>query len=183
MSELYTQFNDKTNSVLDFLITDNKLIKLVLALSLVLYGSLAAPSFPSKYMWVFENVGFRVVFLAFIAWTTTQDPMLGVFTAIMFLITIDLLLKQYNNKVNRENFEGPSSAVFPGCANMTIADLLESFGNDEQQLVNAMLQSKVPGDVTTTDYYAPIISTYLLNHGFALKKPCSFPEQSESIGY
>ena len=175
---LYNQFNEKSNDVLDFVITNNKLVKIVLAISFMMYGSLAAPAFPKQYMYLLDNQYFKVAFLAFIAWTSQHDPLLGIATAVVFLIVIDLI-----NKNQMENFEGPKSAIYPGCTNMKAADLLESFDNNKEQLLNAMIISRVPYNVVIDDYHAPLIATYLLNHGFALKSPCSFPKQSENIGF
>ena len=66
---------------------------------------------------------------------------------------------------------------------MTAQDLLDSFDNDKEQLLNAMVVSRIPQDVRVNDYYAPMIATYLLNYGFALKSPCVWPKQEENIGY
>jgi hypothetical protein len=178
MNTLYTDFNDKSNTLLDFVITNNKVIKVVLAMSFMMYGSLAAPAFPKQYLWILDNQFFKVFFLGFIAWTSQHDPLLGIATAVVFLIVIDLI-----NKNQMENFEGPKSGIYPGCLNIKAADILESFDNNKEQLLNAMMISRIPYNVTIDDHHAPLIATYLLNHGFALKSPCSFPKQSENIGY
>jgi hypothetical protein len=179
-------FNDYTNQVLDTVITNHQPIRLALALSLMLYGSLAAPIFPTKYLFLVDNIYFRIAFIAFIAWTTSHDPLLGVATAVLFIIVLDKVLSHKNNIESfssGRSYEGMGSAIYPGCLNMTVADLLESFGNDKEQLLNAMMVSRVPGDVIVNDYYAPLIGTYLINYGFGLKSPCSFPQVNENIGY
>jgi hypothetical protein len=182
MNNLYVdKFDSLANQFLDYA-TQNKIVKLVLAITILLYGNLAAPAFPKQFLWIFDNFYFKVAFLSFIAWTSHHDPLLGIVTSVLFLISIDLI-----NKYKMEKFqgvmEGPKSAVYPGCLNIKAIDLLESFDGNNDQLLNAMIVSRVPYNVTVDDLHAPIIATHLLNHGFALKSPCSFPTQSESIGY
>jgi len=143
-----------------------------------MYGVLAAPAFPKQYLYIFDNVIFKVVFLAFIAWTSHQDPLIGIATAIVFLLVIEEV-----NKYKIEKFEGPKSAIYPGCLNITVADLLESFNDNKEELLHAMTVSRIPFDVKIDDSSAPLIGTYLLNYGFALKSPCRFPSQEENIGY
>lgn len=178
LESLYSTVNEKSNSVLDFVITNNKLVKVLLAMSFMMYGSLAAPAFPKQFLWLFDNPYFKVAFLGFIAWTSQHDPLLGIASAVVFLIVIDMI-----NKHQQEGFEGPKSALYPGCLNMKASDLLESFDNNKEQLLNAMVISRIPYNVKIDDYHAPLIATYLLNNGFALKSPCAFPSQSENIGY
>jgi hypothetical protein len=177
LSDLSQQFNSTSNGLLDYA-THYQSVKLVLAISILLYGNLAAPAFPKQFLWIFDNYYFKVLFLAFIAWTSHHDPLLGIATSVLFLIVIDLI-----NKNQMEKFEGPKSAIYPGCMNIKTSDLLESFENDKEQLLNAMIISRVPYNVKIDDLNAPIIATYLLNHGFALKSPCAFPKQEENIGF
>jgi hypothetical protein len=175
------KFDSLANQFLDYA-TQNKMVKLVLAITILLYGNLAAPAFPKQFLWIFDNFYFKVAFLSFIAWTSHHDPLLGIVTSVLFLISVDLI-----NKNKTENFkgvmEGPQSAVYPGCLNIKASDLLESFDGNNDELLNAMIISRVPYDVKVDDMHAPIIATHLLNHGFALKSPCSFPTINENIGY
>ena len=178
MNEMNQLFNNTTNDFLGYF-TQYKVVKIALFISIILYGHLAAPLFPKKFLWIFDNPLFKIFFLSFIAWTSHHDPLLGIATSIVFLLVVDLI-----NKVNlEESFEGPSNAIYPGCMNITVSDLLESFKGEKEQLLNAMVISRVPYDVKIDDLNAPIIATYLLNHGFALKSPCAFPTREENIGY
>lgn len=71
-----------------------------------------------------------------------------------------------------EFFQGPKTMIHPGCTNTTVFDLLESFGNDKEGLLAAMVRSRVPADVKLNDDYAPLIATYLMYFGYKIKSPC-----------
>ena len=176
------QFNGQVNSILDPIATPP--VRAALTLFLVLYGGLAAPALPEHIKKLFDHVVFRVLVLFLILWTGNRDPGLAIAVAVTFVVIINVANQKgaYERFGNIENFEGPQTAVYPGCMNMTVYDLLESFDNNKEGLLNAMKVSRVPGDVTVTDLYAPLISTYLLNHGFSLKSPCTPPGADQRTG-
>jgi len=113
-----------------------------------------------------------------IIWIANKDPGIAVLAAVVFVVTLNLS----TGRGVFENFEGPTTAIYPGCMNIKVYDLLESFKNDKTALMNAMLVARVPGDIKVTDYYAPLIATYLLNKGFALKSPCTPPGVEQRVG-
>lgn len=179
MDGLLYNFNQTVNNVLDPLMDPN--IRSVLLLFLMLYGGLAAPSLPPTWKRSFDSIYFRVIMLALIIWITNRDPAIGIAAAIVFIVVLNVaggkgVFERF------ENFEGPTTAIYPGCLNMTVYDLLESFKNDKAALFNAMLVARVPGDVKLTDYYSPLIATYLLNKGFTLKSPCTPPGVEQRMG-
>lgn len=165
---MYT-FNDTVNKVMDPLNDPN--IRPIILLFLAVYGGLAAPSLSPEIRSKFDNIGFRVIMLAFLVWIASRDPGVAVAAATVFIVVMNLA----GGKGAFERFEGPSTAIYPGCMNIKVYDLLESFKNDKEALMSAMLVSRVPGDIKITDYYAPLIATYLLNKGFVLKSPCVPP--------
>lgn len=169
MDGLLYNVNQTVNNVLNPLQDPN--LRGALLIFLMLYGGLAAPSLPKTWKAKFDNIYFRVIMLALIVWITNKDPAVGIVSAIVFIVILNLA----SGKEVFENFEGPVTAIYPGCMNMTVYDLLESFKNDKNALYNAMMVARVPGDIKVTDYYAPLIATYLLNKGFTLKAPCSPP--------
>lgn len=173
MSDIYNTINDTVNPLLSIL--DNEYVRPVLILLLVLYGGLAKPLMPNKF-WIIDNIYFRAVGLSLIAWVATHDPFVAVAAAV-FLIGVTNTLQ---GKSLFETFQGPATAIYPGCMNITVFDLLESFNNDKEALLNAMVVSRVPGDIKVTDYYSPLIATYLLNHGFNLKSPCKPPGATQN---
>ncbi|KAJ3213253.1 hypothetical protein HK099_007500 [Clydaea vesicula] len=122
---------------------------------------LAIPKIPKKHLVVLDNFWFRLFFLSLIAWSATHDPVLGVALSVAFIFGLEGMLKAGENVENYE--EGPQSMSYPGCFNITISDILESFENNQANLLNAMLFAKVPRNVELTDGYAPLIATFLLN--------------------
>lgn len=163
-------------------VLSNPITNSLLALILVVYGGLVAPKLPNQIFSYIDNVFFKIVFLSLIVWTGTHNPVISIAIATAFIAVLNVA----NDKKPFENFEagleGPDTAIYPGCANFTVADLIESFDNDQDALLQAMLTARVPGDVKITDYYAPLIATYLLYYGHKLKSPCSPPPEDENIG-
>ena len=144
----------------------------------MLYGSLAKPLLPEVTSQLFSNVYVRLAVCFLIVWTGNHDPAVAIAVAVAFIAVINVA----NKNGPFEMFEGPQTAIYPGCTNITVYDLLESFKNDTDALRTAMLQSRVPGDVKLTDEYAPLIGTYLLSRGFVLKTPCSPPTVDQNMG-
>ena len=169
MDGLLYNFNQSVNNVLDPVQDSN--LRGAILIFLILYGSLAAPSLPATWKNKFDSIYFRVIMLALIVWITNKDPGVGITAAVVFIVVLNLA----SGKGAFERFEGPTTAIYPGCLNMTIYDLLESFKNDKGALLNAMFAARIPADVKLDNYYAPLIATYLLNKGFTLKSPCTPP--------
>lgn len=172
----FSSFNDQVNGVLDPL--NDPTIKSILTLFLVMYGGLAAPSLPPSIRSMFSKIYFRIAVLFLILWIANKDAGLSIAVAIAFLASVNVA----NEKGAFEMFEGPSTAIYPGCMNFTVFDLLESFQNNKEALLNAMLISRVPGDITVNDYHSPLIATYLLSKGYNLKAPCVPPGENQRTG-
>ena len=174
--DYYGNFNETVNSKLGFLVQPN--VRAALSLALVLYGGLAKPLLPASTNWLFGNFYFRLAVCFLIVWTGNKDPVVAIAVSVAFLAVLNVA----NNKGPFEAFEGPSTAIYPGCMNLTLYDLLESFQNDKDALMSAMLNARIPADVKINDYYAPLIGTYLMNRGFVLKSPCTPPGTDQRIG-
>jgi hypothetical protein len=177
MNQYTNAFNSRVNTVLSPL--DNPNVKAVLTLFLILYGGLAAPSFPQLFHKVAGTAAFRIVFMFLIVYIANHDPAMAILASLGFLATLNVL----NGRKFFENFEGPQTAVYPSCMNVKLYDLLEAFKNDKDALLSAMQVSRVPMDVRLDDYYAPIIATYLLNRGYTISKSCAPPGVNDNIGF
>lgn len=159
-------------------VLSNSAVKSVVALLFILYGTLVGPTLPSEWLFLFDNIFFRIIFLSLIVWTGNKDPLLSIAIATTFIVLMNIA----NKKGLFEKFEGPETSVYPGCINLKVADLLESFDNNQDDLLNAMLLSRIPGDVKLNDYYAPIIGTYLMGYGYKIKAPCAPPTVDQNVG-
>jgi len=175
MADYYKTFNNAVNPILEPL--DNPIIRPLLLIFLTIYGTMAHPALPSSWKQAFDNIFFRIAYMALLIWMAKKDPGIAIVAAVVFIVIINLAngKSAFERFQGLEDFEGPATAIYPGCTNMTVADLLESFKNEKDALLNAMLVSRVPGDVKLTDQMAPLIGTYLLNKGFVLKSPCTPP--------
>lgn len=149
----------------------------ILQVLLISYAALGAPKLPLGVAKLFQNFAFRLLVLFFILWTGNRNPGMSLTLAFAFLTVVNLASGKgpFESFEKVEQFEGPETAVIPSCLNMTTYDLLESFGNDKTKLMTAMLSSRVPQNLPINDLYAPLIATYLVNHGWTLKAPCGPP--------
>ena len=135
----------------------------------VIATGLMKPSMVATYKTFFEANWFKIASLSIVAYYGNSNPTLAIALGMLFLYT------QVCHHKKIEKFEGPANGIFPGCAGVTVADLIQSFNNDKKALLNAMLFSRVPQNTKLTDYYAPLIATYLLNHGYQFNVPTCNP--------
>jgi len=172
---VFDDFNNTANQYLD--VFTHPYVLPALRLFLILYAAIIVPTLPSNVSWLFDNFAFRIVILALILWTGNQDASTSVTVAMLFVMVINLMNKKslFERFRTFERFEGPKTAILPTCLNYTVFDLLESFQNDKNALLQACLVSRVPSNVKVTDEFAPLIATYLINYGFKLKAPCGPP--------
>jgi cell shape-determining protein MreC len=88
--------------------------------------------------------------------------------AIIFAIVVIMFF------MRRENFSVYSHVTdtHPGCADTKVADLLVLFDGDVEKLKDTMYSIGVPLNYELNDENAPMIATYLINHGEKITKSC-----------
>lgn len=93
------------------------------------------------------------------------------------LWTMILAIVYYLITMIKENFDiiTNTPAVYPGCQNATVKDLLALFDGDINKLTSAMASLGVPLNVSLTDANAPLIATMLVNHGKKITEECRQP--------
>lgn len=144
-------------------------LQTLVTLFVIGYAAALAPQLPSQVLGLVNNVWVRIAALSVIVFYGTQNPVVSVLVAVAFIGTLNAL----RGKSMFEGMIGPKTAILPGCLNYTVADLLESFDGDQEALLSAMVQARVPLSVRLTDEYAGLIATYLLSYGIKLKDgPC-----------
>ena|SRR6478672_2254556 len=74
-----------------------------------------------------------------------------------------------------ENFDDITTDVYPGCVNVTVADLLALFDGNEAELRKSMYQLSIPLNLTLNDANAPKIASYFVNHGKKITESCQQP--------
>lgn len=82
-------YNTQFNTLLQPL--DQPYIAGLLRLVLILYGGLAAPHLPEPVLKWFDNVPFRIAFMALIIWTANHDPATAILIALIFFVSINTL--------------------------------------------------------------------------------------------
>ena len=141
----------------------------LLQVLLISYAGLFAPALPKEVSNWTAHPASKVVILALILWTANKDPGVSLAIAMSFLTILHLVGAKDQSLVIVEGFEGPKTAIIPGCLNFTLYDLLESFGDDTDKLYQAMVIAKVPGNVQLSDDNAGLIATFLINAGYTLR--------------
>lgn len=74
-----------------------------------------------------------------------------------------------------ENFDNITTDVYPGCVNVTVADLLALFDGNETELRKSMYKLSIPLNLTLTDANAPKIASYFVTHGKKITDSCTQP--------
>lgn len=169
--EYYSQINKSLSEQAKHFATPQGLA--ILQILLASYAGLLAPSLPPEAnKWVAHPAA-KILILSLILWTGNKDPALSMAISVAFLAILHLI----GARDQTEHFEGPHTAVIPGCLNFTVYDLIESFNDNMDELFRAMVIAKVPGNVQLSDDMAGLIATYLVNAGYKLKNgPCVAPQ-------
>ena len=96
----------------------------------------------------------------------------------LILICAVMLIKLYVDwdKEGYKSIIQSQTDIFPGCEDVTIKELIDLVGSEEK-LQQFIYEIGVPLNVKLSDEYAPLISTYLINH-MKVSKKCGYPSPS-----
>lgn len=158
LSQLSATFNSTVSGPLDVL--TQQPIASALTLFLVLYAGMAKPTLPQVVVNLFDKAWYRILVLGLILWTGNKNPSLSIAIALAFTVTMNMLA----GRGALEHFEGPKTAIIPGCLDLKVYDLLAAYNGDKDALVEDMIRSRVPAQIRVDDDTAPLIATYLINH-------------------
>ena len=149
----------------------------VLKIVIILYASLIAPDLPASLSWMFDNIIARVFFIFLIALTANKDPGLSIVIALAFVMSINFL----KGKGLLEMFRiDQDTNISPDCFGVTMQDILNVFGGNQEAMYQAMRNAVVPYNVPVTDEFAPLIATYLINKGYDLGLVCNLTTRVRS---
>lgn len=168
MQDTYRSLNGQASSSIAKIIK-NPYVAVVLHVLIVSYASKVAAKIPVNFHWVFTHPLFSIAVLTTALWNSSKNFAFSFATISAYIVFMHYLNRRY------EAFTGFKTAIYPGCTNMTEADLLDSFSGSKESLVQAMEASLVPFNVIINDDSAPLIATYLMNNNYKLKSPCSPP--------
>lgn len=167
----YTRsFDGFVNSSLSFL--RMPVASSLLTLFLVSYAGMAAPALPYSLQSLLKHAVIRVFILFLVVWSNNRNPTLSLAVALALVVGMNLLS-------GRSAFETflveQNTSIKPGCMGIKMRDILEIFGGDYELMRQELHNSGVPYNINLTDYDAPVIATYLVNHGYNLGKDCTVP--------
>jgi len=208
---------------------NNPYVMAILKISLVLYAAQIAPKVPQQITGLFQNTLFKIVVIALIAYLADIDFQLAIIIAVVYVLSINGLsgrgfFESYNNVMPIETqaqYNSDSSKLtdllgkpvttfgtiiesqsdnFPGCANVTMKDLLAVFDGDHSKLQSTVMFSYktlmeqlpndlpakdklvkmahaigIPYNVELNDQNAKFIATLLLNVGYMITDTCQPP--------
>lgn len=116
---------------------DNPYLAGLIKLSLVMFGSLAAPKIAPKYGYLFANTGFRILIMFLIIWTFNHDPALSVIIAVSYFMVMEHVLKNAVKEVSS------TGIVTPAIASILSGGASSTSGNATTQATVANLQNAV----------------------------------------
>ena len=160
------QFNALVNGNLSFLRIP--VVSNLLTLLLVSYAGMAAPALPASLKNLLVHPAVRVAVLFLVVWTNNRDPTVALAIALGLVVGMNLL-------AGRGAFETflieQNTNVIPSCQGLTMADVIASFGGDQERMHQTLYNTAFPHSIELNDYNAPIVASHLVNRGH-LVEPC-----------
>lgn len=186
----------------------NPYLMALIKVSLVLYAARIAPKLPAAFDQLFDNVIFKIVAVAAIAYIAEKDFQLAIMLAVVYVLSINYasgrgLLESFADFVREKATSGqtliePQTMLYPGCQNITLADLEAAFDGDKEKLAQTARYSFVellkkakgetkdvimnianaaglPANRAFTEEDAPYIATLLIYAGFNISDSCRPP--------
>lgn len=188
---------------------------------LLLYASQIVPTAPSYMIDMFKNIYVKIGLIALLMYLTLYDFQYSLIFAIILVLGMNAasgrsLFESYMNLDNMDNAADfsktytpsdkftllePKNHIFPGCANITQADLLRIFDNDnyklhksaqhafyellqdssadaeaKDRLLSMARKAGLPYNIEINDENAPYIATLLVNYNFIVTDTCKPPQ-------
>ena len=188
----------------------NPYVMAVVKLTLVIYAARIAPRLPDFFQRALENTYVKIILLMLMVYLSEKDFQLAVVIAVVYVMSVNFMagrgvLESFANYSSEYKADSaskliePKTAVYPGCLNMTMADLEKAFDGDMQKLTAAAtmafkdllamaknktakekfmqiaLATGLPYNIKFNDENAPYIATILLYRGFDLGGTCTAP--------
>jgi hypothetical protein len=190
----------------------NPYVMALMKVTLALYGAQIAPSAPQFLQDFFKNTFAKIFLIALIIYLSERDLQLALIISILYVLGMNYLsgrgyLESFADYSSEYKVEGsgqliePKTALYPGCENVTMEDLVNMFDGDHMKFKNAvqysfqelMLRSKtkdskemlmklamaagLPYNLSfDKPETAPYIATLLVNYGFSIKDKCEPPQ-------
>ena len=185
---------------------------------LLIYASQIVPTAPSFMIDLFRNAFVKIGLIALLMYLTLYDFQYSLIFAIILVLGMNAvsgrsLFESYVNIDNVADFSKtftpsgkftllePNNHIFPGCANITQAELLRIFDNDnyklhksaqhafyellkdssvdaqsKDRLLSMARKAGLPYNIEINDENAPHIATLLVNYNFIITDTCRPPQ-------
>lgn len=190
---------------------ENPYIMAIVKITLILYAVMIAPKPPGYLEELFKNTYFKIFAIALIIYLSEKDLQLAILISVVYVFGMNLVSgrgilesfspfsAEYKNENGSKLIE-PKTAIYPGCQNITMDDLIKIFGGDQEKMISTaqnsfrellkMAKTKDGKESLTKTAYAaglpynmsfdkpetaPYIATLLVNYGFQLSDSCAPP--------
>lgn len=194
---------------------DNPYIMTILKVAIIVYGVKLAPRLPVSIESLFQTTWFKIAGIALIIWLSSKDFQLALLVSMVFVLGINFIsgrsvLESFADFTpnytpdNPTTLIQPKTRIFPGCMNITLQDLLNTFSGDSEKLQQTVRYSYqelitkidetdpdakdrllaisrvvgLPYSVDLSDENAPLIATMLLMFGFKINGDCQNPHEN-----
>lgn len=180
--------------------------------AIIVYAGVFAPRLPDKVVDFMKTTPMKILFATLIIFSALHDLQISLLLACAFVLSINVLSGRgilegyaditgaFTGKKNPQGIIEPTFFIYPGCMNITFADLLAFFDGDKYKLqetvhyvfrkYNEKLDIKdsekaliayaryagLPHNVEFNDKNAPLIATMLLQYGYKLSDTCLPPQ-------
>jgi hypothetical protein len=208
--EYVRQIQDFTERMLQYPMS-NPYVMAVLKVTLALYAAKIAPSPPEYLSELFKNSFVKIALIFLIIYLSEKDIQLALLLSVIYVFGMNLLsgrglLESFSDYSPEYKSSGakllePKTMLYPGCENVTMDDLYNTFEGDLtkfnttvqyafQDLI-ARSKTKNAKELVTKLAYAaglpynlsfdkpetaPYIATLLVNYGFDIKDMCQPPQ-------
>lgn len=191
-------------------VLSNPYVMAILKVTIALYAAQLGPKLPSSVTTLLSNSFVKVLGIALIVYLSEKDLQLALMLAVLYVISMNVLsgrgffesFADYSNDYKPSgNFKllEPKTAIYPGCQNVTLNDLLQAFDGDHIKLQTAvqysytelLTQAKdkntketlmkmayatgLPHNIEFNDENAGYIATLLMYNGFHIGNTCLPP--------
>ena len=192
-------------------IMTNPYVMAIVKISLILYAAKIAPNPPAFIQSLFENVFFKIAAISVILYFVENDFQLAIILAIIYVLGMNVLsgrgvfesFADFKNKAEIKSDStliSPQSAIYPGCVDTKLADLLDMFNGDKAELQQAAQLSfqqlaydfkdkpaneqleriaratGLPYNMEINDENAPFIATLFVNYNATVNDTCRPPQ-------
>lgn len=194
-------------------VLNNPYLMAIVKITLILYAVQIAPRPPAFMSDLFQNTFVKIIAVFLILMFIQYDLQLAIIVAVLYVVSLNMIsergpLESFANYSNEYKPYGnfkllePKTVLYPGCDQVTMADLLQLFEGDNEKLQTAVQHSfkdlmkrsldkpakeallkiayatGLPYNLSMDrEETAPYLATLLINYGYKVSDKCNSPQQ------